>query len=76
MQIDPADLIDSTEVAEIIGLSNPDGVSVYRRRHVDFPEPAVDKARCVLWLRSDVEAWAKATGRPRDATEPRPPSQD
>ena len=65
MEVDPAQLIDSAEVAEIIGLTNPDGVSVYRRRHADFPVPVVDKARCVLWLRSDVERWARETGRPR-----------
>ncbi len=54
------DLIASTEVAVIIGLSNRKGVSVYRGRHVDFPAPVVDKGKCVLWLRADVERWAKA----------------
>jgi predicted DNA-binding transcriptional regulator AlpA len=63
MRIDPADLIDASEVAPLIGLDNPKGVSVYRRRYEDFPAPVVDKPRCVLWLRTDVEAWARATGR-------------
>lgn len=57
--IDPADLIDPPEVAEIIGLGNPNGVSVYRRRYADFPVPVVEKGRCVLWLRQDVETWAR-----------------
>jgi predicted DNA-binding transcriptional regulator AlpA len=57
--IDPADLIGIEEVAPIIGLTNPRGVSVYRRRHADFPEPVVDRNLCVLWLRADIEAWAK-----------------
>lgn len=57
--MDPANLIGPTEVAGIIGLSNPRGVSVYRTRYDDFPEPKVDQGKCVLWLRADVEAWAK-----------------
>lgn len=57
--LDPDDLIASDGVAEIIGLSNPRGVSVYRVRHPDFPAPKIDRGNCVLWLRADVEAWAK-----------------
>lgn len=63
MAIEPEDLIDATEVAAIIGLSRGSNVSLYRRRHDDFPEPLVEKSRCVLWRRQDVEQWAKATGR-------------
>lgn len=64
MEVNTDDLVGAREVAEMIGLTNPKGVSVYRRRHADFPTPAVDRERCVLWRRQDVEAWAKATGRP------------
>jgi predicted DNA-binding transcriptional regulator AlpA len=64
--IDPLDLIDASEAAEIIGMTNPGGVSVYRRRYSDFPAPIIEKGRCVLWLRQDIEAWAR--GRGRDAT--------
>ncbi len=60
VKVDPGELIDASEVAPIIGIANPNGVSVYRRRYDDFPTPAVDKGRCVLWVRRDVEAWAKA----------------
>ena len=35
MRVDPADLIDNHEVAEIIGIGSPKGVSVYRRRYSD-----------------------------------------
>lgn len=55
--VDTTDLIGPDEVAAIIGLTNKRGVSVYRRRP-GFPEPVIDRARCVLWLRTDVEAWA------------------
>jgi predicted DNA-binding transcriptional regulator AlpA len=57
MLVDPVELLDAAEVAAAIGLDNPRGVSVYRRRYPDFPEPVIAKGRCVLWRRPDVEAW-------------------
>jgi hypothetical protein len=65
-RVDVDDLIGPQEVADLIGLGNPGGVSVYRRRYADFPGPAVEKGRCVLWLRRDVELWARTT-RPDSA---------
>ena len=62
-RIDPDQLVDIAETAEIIGLDNQRGVSVYRRRYDDFPEPVIEKSRCVLWLRQDIEQWAKTRGR-------------
>lgn len=56
--IDPNDLLDATEVAGLLGLSSRTAVSVYRRRYGDFPEPLIEKSRCVLWHRSAIEAWA------------------
>lgn len=61
--VDPDDLIDAAEVAPIIGLNNPKGVSVYSDRYEDFPNPAVAKGRCVLWVRSDIEKWAADRAR-------------
>jgi predicted DNA-binding transcriptional regulator AlpA len=60
--IDPDDLIDSHVVAEILDVSGRGVVAVYRKRHVDFPKPVVDMGagRCLLWLRSDIERWAKS----------------
>jgi predicted DNA-binding transcriptional regulator AlpA len=63
VRVDPADLIDNHEVAEIIGISSSKGVSVYRRRYSDFPEPLVQKRQTVLWLREEIEAWARRHGR-------------
>lgn len=63
MKVDTDDLINSTEVAEIIGLNRATNVSVIRSRHADFPAPIVEKGRCTLWRRQDVEAWARETGR-------------
>jgi hypothetical protein len=63
--IDPADLLDSHDVAELLGLASHRAVSTYRGRYSDFPPPILEKGtgRCVLWLRADVEAWARETGR-------------
>lgn len=59
-KIDPGELLDASDVADALGLSSPRAVSVYRARYEDFPEPVVVKGsgKCVLWARSDVEAWA------------------
>lgn len=65
VKIDPADLIDAHEVASIIGLSRGSNVSLYRSRYADFPEPVVDKGRCVLWLRADIVRWTKKADRRR-----------
>lgn len=63
MRIDPAELIDSHEVAELLGLSSNRSVSIYRRRYPDFPEPVLEKGsgKCVLWLRADIERWTAST---------------
>lgn len=60
--VDVDDLIDPARVAEIIGLSNPNGVSVYERRYPDFPKPAVATGRCRLWIRAEVVEWAAGRG--------------
>ncbi len=59
--VDPNDLIDAHAVAELLGLSSRTSVSTYRKRHDDFPIPVVDMGvgRCLLWVRSDIEAWAQ-----------------
>jgi hypothetical protein len=63
--VDPADLIDSQDVADMLDLSHRSSVTTYLRRYPDFPAPAVErgKGRTRLWLRSDIERWA--AGRPQ-----------
>jgi glutathione-regulated potassium-efflux system ancillary protein KefG len=58
-QVDTDDLIDAQEVAEILGLSQRNSVSLYQRRYPDMPRPVVERggARTKLWLRSDMERW-------------------
>ena len=59
-KIEPAELVDSDEVARLLGLTSRNAVRVYRGRYEDFPQPVVKKGRCLLWIRADVERWAKA----------------
>lgn len=58
-QVDLDDLTDSTGVAAILGLAQRNTVSSYRRRYPDFPAPVLDlgPGRCVLWLRTEIQAW-------------------
>ena len=61
-KVDPDELVDSTEVADTLGLGHH-SVSLYRRRYPDFPAPVIERGRCVLWHRPDVERWARKTRR-------------
>jgi predicted DNA-binding transcriptional regulator AlpA len=68
--VDTNDLIDARGVAEILGLSHPNNVSVYQHRYSDMPRPVVSlgRGRCMLWLRPEIEQWATdlaASGRTR-----------
>src|SRR6478735_10196213 len=46
--IDVDDLVDSTEVADLLGLGNPTSVSVYQTRYPDMPRSVVHRrsGRC------------------------------
>lgn len=66
MLVETSDLIDSHEVAAILGLASHTAVSTYRRRYPDFPEPVIERksgGRCTLWRRQDVVPWKPPTGR-------------
>jgi glutathione-regulated potassium-efflux system ancillary protein KefG len=58
--VDTDDLIDSQEVADLLGLSHRNSVSTYLRRYDDFPRPVVERGggRTRLWLRSDMVDWS------------------
>jgi predicted DNA-binding transcriptional regulator AlpA len=64
-RINTEDLIDATRVAKILGLSHRNTVSSYLQRYPDMPRPVIDLGprQARLWLRQDIEAWAKRTGR-------------
>lgn len=61
-KVDLEDLIDARGVAELLGLSQPNTVSVYQHRYAEMPQPALDlgKGRIKLWLRPEMEQWASA----------------
>lgn len=63
MKVDPTDLLNAAEVAQVLGLAHREAVSTYRRRYNNFPEPIIKKGTCVLWHRPDIQAWAGRTGR-------------
>ena len=64
-RVDVTDLVDSQAVADMLGLSQYNTVSLYQRRYADMPRPVVNlgRGRCKMWLRSEIAAWAKETGR-------------
>ncbi len=57
--IDPDDLLDAAQVAELLGLASANVISVYRARYPDFPEPRIERGRCRLWLSDDVRSWSR-----------------
>jgi len=64
----PEELAGLSEIAEILGVTRRT-VQRYMQRK-DFPEPLGEIAAGRVWLRADIERWAKETlplpeGRPR-----------
>lgn len=59
--VDTADLIDALGVARLLGVAHRNTVSVYQKRYPEMPRPVVDlgSGRPRLWLRSEIEAWAR-----------------
>ncbi len=53
------ELIDSRELATMLGLAHPNSVSLYQRRYVDMPRPVVDlgPGRPRLWFRPAIAEW-------------------
>jgi len=62
-KVDAEDLIDAAGIAARLGLAQPQTVHLWRRRYEDFPEPIAALTRVLVWDWSEVEAWARATGR-------------
>ncbi|MEJ7706730.1 MAG: hypothetical protein WKF82_05225 [Nocardioidaceae bacterium] len=62
--VDVDDLVDAHEVADLLGLAQPNSVYLYQKRYPDMPRPLVDRGprRAKLWSRSELERWRR---RPR-----------
>jgi predicted DNA-binding transcriptional regulator AlpA len=62
-KVDPADLVGAHEIAERMGLSFPNVVHTWRKRHEDFPEPVAILKAGVVWDWKDVDKWLHTTKR-------------
>jgi glutathione-regulated potassium-efflux system ancillary protein KefG len=60
-RVELADLIDSQDVADILGLAQSRNVSLYQSRYPDMPRPLIDRGpgRPMLWSRREIERWAE-----------------
>ena len=58
--VDPVELVDAQGVADLLGLSHRNTVSLYQKRYADMPRPVVNmgNGRCRLWLDSEIRKWA------------------
>ncbi|MEM8708126.1 MAG: hypothetical protein AAGE98_16805 [Actinomycetota bacterium] len=58
--VNTEELADAREIADMLGLSHPNSVSLYQRRYPEMPRPIIDlgPGRPRLWLRPGIEAWA------------------
>jgi hypothetical protein len=56
-RIDTDDVIDAERLADLLGLSQRNEISLFQRGYPTMPRPAIDlgQARCKLWLRSEVD---------------------
>lgn len=61
--VDVREIVGATEIAQRLGVARPQTVHVWRYRYDDFPEPIAELAAGLVWAWSDVEKWARRTGR-------------
>ena len=62
-RVDVSELVGAAEIATRLGLSLPQTVHDWRRRHSDFPAPVATLKMGMIWNWPDVEAWARRTRR-------------
>jgi glutathione-regulated potassium-efflux system ancillary protein KefG len=58
-KVDVDDLIDTQDVARILGLAHRNTVSEYQARYEDMPRPVINlgRGRSKLWIRQEIECW-------------------
>lgn len=62
-------LVGVAEIAQMLGISRQ-RVHAISGHSDTFPQPVADLSAGKIWLRSDVEAWARAEGRQIDESHP------
>ena len=63
VKVDVRELVGTAEIAERLRLADPRTVHSWRRRYKDFPKPIANLRHALVWAWSDVERWARRTGR-------------
>ena len=51
-------LVDAREIAQLLGLRDGRQVLDLRLHRLGFPQPVGRRRRALVWLRSEIEAWA------------------
>jgi hypothetical protein len=62
-RLDVDELVGATEIAERLGLAQPQTVHSWRQRYPDFPSPVVTLKQALVWYWPDVARWARRTRR-------------
>lgn len=57
------DLVGTVEIAQRLGVADHNVVNTWRRRHPTFPAPLTTLRHGRIWSWTEIEAWARATGR-------------
>jgi transposase-like protein len=66
-KVDVSDLVGTAEIAERLGIAYPETIHSWRTRYREtespFPEPVAKLRQALVWVWTDVEKWARGTGR-------------
>ena len=62
-KVDTQDLVGAHEIAQRLGVSRPQVVHEWRRRHQDFPDPIATLKTAFIWDWREVQEWARLTTR-------------
>lgn len=56
--IDPNDLVGAHEIAKRLGVTLPQMVHTWRKRHADFPAPVVMLTMGLAWDWNEIQEWS------------------
>ena len=65
-RVNVEDLVGAAEIADRLGLAQPQTVHSWRRRYPDFPAPIAHLRTALIWSWPEIEHWAERTGRTPD----------